>query len=556
MKRGNMNTGRDKRVKMTRAFCSLSATVLSLFLILPVNTLQGADMTGKWGIGLHGGVYKLGLTDHTDIWTLGWLANGDVKYGVSRKLSLGVEGNWMQTYLADLSQGTRSQDGARATTDNVANGPRQRAFVVGLLAEYHFMPDKGWSPFLSFGSGMYIWRWADRNWNTLVSADPALVGTGTPPEDLDTCCYYLRDQELYAMAGLGLEFFPSQSLSFELGTKFRYLTHLFTNFRESRDIVGSEPGQLDLPKAVGEVYAGLTLYLGGKKECPPLACQASGNPKSGSPSLDVQFNGSVTGGCSPHSYSWDFGDGSSSSELSPRHTFVAAGNYTAQLTVTDSKGSRCQESVTSIIVGCPPLTSTASANPTSGTTPLAVQFSASGSGGCPPYTYSWDIGEGGTSTEQNPSHRIEYAGNYTARVTVTDSKGNRSQADVSYATTAAEFIPPPDKPLILRGVNFQSDKAILLENSKGILDRVAASLLEHPDVRIEVAGHCDAQNTEAHNLRLSDARAKAVRDYLIGKGVAGDRLEANGYGESQPIADNNTKEGRAENRRVELKRIQ
>jgi OOP family OmpA-OmpF porin len=141
-------------------------------------------------------------------------------------------------------------------------------------------------------------------------------------------------------------------------------------------------------------------------------------------------------------------------------------------------------------------------------------------------------------------------------VTVTDSKGNRSQGDVSYTTTAHEFIPTPEKPLVLRGVNFESDKAILLASSKTILDRVAASLLEHPDVRIEVAGHCDAQNTDAHNLALSDARAKAVRDYLMSKGVAGDRLQANGYGESQPIADNNTKEGRAENRRVELKRIQ
>jgi|GEM_PF-6001406 len=542
---------------MKRFYYLFSIAMVLLLLILPAKTLQGADMEGKWGLGLHGGGYKLGLTDHSDIWTVGWLANATLKYGLSRHVSIGAEGNWMQTYLADLSEGTRAQDGANFTFDNVPNGPRQRAFVAGLLAEYHFMPDKSWSPFVSVGSGMYIWRWADRNWKTLTSADPSLVGTGTPTRDLDTCCYYLRDQELYAMAGLGLEFFPSQSLSFEVGSKFRYLTHLFTNFREERDIVGSDPGQLDLPKLITEVYAGLTLYLGGTKSAPePLACEASGNPMSGEPSLAVQFNGSATGGNPPYTYSWDFGEGGTSSDPRPRYTYQKTGNYTARLTVTDSKGNRCTESVSSITVGCPPMTCTASANPTSGTSPLRVQFNASVDGGCSPYTYSWDIGEGGSESGPNPSHLIEYAGNYTAKLTVTDSKGNRCQANVSFATTAAEFIPAPDKPLILRGVNFQSDKAILLEKSKDILDRVAASLIEHPDVRVEVAGHCDATNTDEHNLKLSDARAKAVRDYLIGKGVAADRLEAKGYGESQPIATNNTAAGRAENRRVELKRIQ
>ena len=51
----------------------LSVTMLSLMLILPAQALQGEDMDGKWGLGLHGGLYKLGLTDHSDIWTVGWL---------------------------------------------------------------------------------------------------------------------------------------------------------------------------------------------------------------------------------------------------------------------------------------------------------------------------------------------------------------------------------------------------------------------------------------------------------------------------------------------------
>ena len=65
----------------------------------------------------------------------------------------------------------------------------------------------------------------------------------------------------------------------------------------------------------------------------------------------------------------------------------------------------------------------------------------------------------------------------------------------------------------------------------------------------------DATGSESHNLKLSEARAKAVRDYLVSKGVNPDNLQVRGYGEALPIASNETKAGRAENRRVELKRL-
>jgi len=529
----------------------LSAVILSLTLISLANPLRAADMSGKWAVGVHGGFYKLVLTDHSDIWTLGWLANADLKYGLSRHVSLGVEGNWMQTSLAKRD----GSEDAGITLDKVENGPRQRAFIAGLLAEYHFMPDKGWSPFISVGSGLYIWRWADRDWKTLISADPSLIGTGVPPLDQDSNCYYLRDQEIYIMAGLGLEFFPSQSLSFELGTKFRYLTHILTNFRDGRDIVGTDPDRLDLPKGIVEAYAGLTLYFGGKEERPPLSGDASGDPKSGSPPLMVQFSGSASGGDSPYNYSWDFGDGSSSSEPSPRHTYQETGTYTAQLTVTDSKGNRYQDTVTPIKVECPPFTCTASANPSSGTAPLTVQFNSTASGGCPPYTYGWDIGEGGSSTEQNHGHLIEKEGNFTAVLTVKDSKGNVCQKNVSYEINS-KFIPTPDKPILLHGVKFEFDKSRLTVKADSILDLVAASLEKRPDVKVEVAGHCDWIGSEAYNQGLSIRRAEAVRDYLISKGVKAENLTFIGYGETKPMADNRTDEGRALNRRVELRRIQ
>jgi outer membrane protein OmpA-like peptidoglycan-associated protein len=532
--------------RVTYLLSVMALFMLSLFVTAPA---QNVDQSGRWGIGLHGGLYKLVLTDHSDIWTVGILANGDLKYGVSRKVSLGVEGNWMQTYLANRS-GTEN---AGITFDKVKNGPRQRAYIAGVLGEYHFMPDKNWSPFLSFGTGMYFWKWTDQNGKTLVSADPSLVGTGTPPRDLDTSCYYMRDKELYAMGGLGLEFFPSKSLSFEVGTKFRYLTHIFTNFKDSRKIVGTKSGQLDLPKGIVEAYAGLTFYFGGKKECPPLSCEASGDPMSGNPPLEVQFEGSADGGCSPYNYSWDFGDGGSSADREPRHTFQTTGNYTTRLMVTDSKGNQSEKIVSSIMVGCLPLTCAATANPSSGTVPLTVQFGATVSGGCPPNTYSWDFGDGGSSSEQNPSHRIEQVGNYAAQLTVTDSKGNRSQESVSYE---ASLLPTPEKPIVLHGVKFEFDKSRLTVKADSLLNLVAISLKKNPDAKVEVDGHCDWIGSDAYNQKLSIRRANAVRDYLIKNDVKAENLTIRGYGETKPMADNKTDEGRALNRRVELIRVQ
>jgi len=382
----------------------------------------------------------------------------------------------------------------------------------------------------------------------MAAAYPAFNGQGD--NQTDALGYY------YAVSG-GL--FPTGTTpngDNASGGTFRYLTHVFTDFTDDKDIVGTDPGQLDLPKAVGEVYAGLTFYFGGKK-CPPATAAATADPASGPVPMTVQFDGAVTGGCPEYTYAWSFGDGGTSSDQRPSYTYQAVGDYIASLSVTDSKGNVSQSSVT-VAVTCPRLTAAASGNPASGKVPMTVKFDGTATGGCPDATttYSWDFGDGTTSTEQSPSHTYAKAGNYTASVTVTDSKGGTSQKTVSITASAENFIPTPETPVILEGINFEHDKAVLLASSMDILDRVAASLVEHPEVKVEVGGHCDADGSDAYNRRLSDRRAKAVRDYLVKKGVPATRMTAKGYGESQPIADNNTAEGKAKNRRVELKRMQ
>jgi OOP family OmpA-OmpF porin len=110
----------------------------------------------------------------------------------------------------------------------------------------------------------------------------------------------------------------------------------------------------------------------------------------------------------------------------------------------------------------------------------------------------------------------------------------------------------PGKALVLQGVNFETGKATLLPESQAILDKVAESLNNNPGVNVEVGGHTDSRGTRVVNVRLSQARATTVREYLISKGVDGSRITAKGYGPDQPVASNATATGRAANRRVEL----
>ncbi len=121
---------------------------------------------------------------------------------------------------------------------------------------------------------------------------------------------------------------------------------------------------------------------------------------------------------------------------------------------------------------------------------------------------------------------------------------------------AAPLFDEIKKTLVLEGVNFETNSAVLTADSSLILDRVAASLKDWPEVRVEVGGHTDSTGSDAHNLDLSQRRADSVRTHLAGKGVDIARLTSKGYGESQPVDTNNTKQGRAKNRRVELKKIE
>jgi OmpA-OmpF porin, OOP family len=106
---------------------------------------------------------------------------------------------------------------------------------------------------------------------------------------------------------------------------------------------------------------------------------------------------------------------------------------------------------------------------------------------------------------------------------------------------------------IFKGVQFETNSAELKTSSYPVLDEIVAGMKEQPELSVEIQGHTDSRGSKALNDRLSQQRAESVMAYLVSKGISRDRLTARGYGPDKPVASNDTAQGRAENRRVELK---
>jgi PKD repeat protein len=162
-----------------------------------------------------------------------------------------------------------------------------------------------------------------------------------------------------------------------------------------------------------------------------LTLSAQGNVTRGTAPLTVTFTATPLGGLPPYSYAWSFGDGASSSLPGPAHSYSAAGNYTATLTVRDSGGRVAVSSVPiDVLPPATPLVVQAWTNVMSGTIPLWAQLEANATGGTPPYRYSWELGNGSGSQSPVPTVLFTRPGNYSPTVTVTDSAGQTASASV------------------------------------------------------------------------------------------------------------------------------
>ena len=157
---------------------------------------------------------------------------------------------------------------------------------------------------------------------------------------------------------------------------------------------------------------------------------------SGSAPLAVRFTDTSTGGAT--SWSWDFGDGSMSSVQNPVHVYISPGTYTVTLTARNTHGNDTETKPGYITIAAP-LIADFTADVTTGTAPLTVRFTnlSSGDGIT---SWSWDFGDGDTSTAQNPVHTYNNIGTYTVTLTVENAHGNATVTKSNYITVAAEHI--------------------------------------------------------------------------------------------------------------------
>lgn len=137
-----------------------------------------------------------------------------------------------------------------------------------------------------------------------------------------------------------------------------------------------------------------------------------------------------------------------------------------------------------------------------------------------------------------------------------DGDGVLDEADLCPETLRGEAVDATGCGRVTRfeieGVHFETDQSALSDVAQGILDRVQALMEASPERQLRISGHTDSVGDEAYNLGLSQRRADSVADYLEQMGVARERMTIEAFGETRPAADNETPEGRARNRRVEI----
>ncbi len=265
----------------------------------------------------------------------------------------------------------------------------------------------------------------------------------------------------------------------------------------------------------------------------PLACAGDENGI---------LKAEAAGGKPPYRYQW------SQSELNGAElTSLAPGNYS--LTLTDVQGTEQQAEVElqapdSLQVSFKRIEPAFSEDSEDGRAVAAV------TGGTPPYSYAWDNGAEGKSTDKLD------LGQHS--LTVTDANGCRQTADFEVKERVIKALTrsvESGQTIQMQKVQFEADSSNIQPEVMPILDEIYLFLADNPNIVVEIGGHTNNLPPAAYCDSLSTARARAVAEYLVRKGIPADQVFYKGYGKRKPLFTNRTEFGRRRNQRVEIKII-
>jgi opacity protein-like surface antigen len=479
----------------------LMGVILILFSLVSVNAF---DIEAKYGVGLEGGLGKPVLTDQS--MKLGYHRGFTFRYGLSNNVALGTIFKIAST-KEDKSKGFKYTD----------------YLLEGVLYYFFTKEDRKFNPYILGGAGISIWKYRDSSGHILRSDYFGVKNRA------DSSSIRMKDQEIAFLGGAGVEYYLTEKIGVNVGARFHYLTHLLTSWTGGKDVVGDWPGEIDLVNGLPEAFLGVTYYLGRGKDqdkdrvpdrkdkCPdtPKGCKVD---EVGCP-IDLDGDGVC--------------DGLDSCAGTPQGATV------------DAKGCPSDADGDGVFDGIDKCADT----------PKGVKVDKVG---CPLDTDGDGVADYLDKCADTP------------KGCVVDNNGCPLDADKDGVCDGLDKCPdtpagiavdaegcPLAKPIeekILLYIKWGPGLAIDEENKK-TLDDLAERLKVYKDVKIEVGGYTDDAGAEEDNIYISQARANAVKKYLVSKGVEALRVTFKGYGPVNFLEDNSTAEGRAKNRRIEIVKI-
>jgi outer membrane protein OmpA-like peptidoglycan-associated protein len=494
------------------------AFIVSLAMLIVMASITSAvEWKSRTGLGLRGPLFAPMITGSNfsgngtnEPFMMGLGANVEFKYGLSNSFVLGLSGGYWTTYDDKLA--ADDQSFKLNKKDNAST--KLKVIPIGLTGQYYFIPESNVQPFLLGGLSLHMASFEN------------LESSGS-----------FSSKDLYAKVGAGFNFWIGESFAFDFSGRFSYLlTNLSNDFPENSSLL---PSSLTNVKpddtatrpflAVLEPSVGITYFIGGAKDSDHDGVKDKFDqcPDTPQGALVDQY------GCPLDSDGDGVYDGL---DLCPNTPAGAIVDITGCPLDADNDG------VPDGIDLCPD-------------TPVGVEVDIYG---CP-----LDNDKDGIPDFKDQQLDTPLGAIVDNNGVAIDSDGDGVPdgidkcPDTGAGVAVDEFGCPLAKPItdkIVLNIKYASGSAKPDEAAMLVLDDLASRLKIYKDVKIEINGYTDALGRESSNIKLSQARAQAVQDYLESKGISVDRMTARGYGEDERffIATNDTPEGRQANRRVEI----